>query len=383
MARFEAIAESVQRIYEAAPERDGWNTVMSSVASAVRCQQIAFFVHDALKQRTTFITGLGISQQGLAGFVAAGSGKLPPWFHTVPVGKLSPRSAMWADNDYVRTDFYNTTIRPIDCFYGGLLPLSRQSRSQVYLGVGRLAGDSDYDPDDVAAGELLAPHVAAAWRLRERFEHCAAIGDAAYSVLDRLETGLILVDAGMRTVFVNARAEAIGRARDGLILRKSGIAAGLPDDTRALHRAVASALALHEPGVSAEAVAQSGETQRLCLTRRLGPPLVATVVPIKPSQVALTTSAPLAGILIVEPERPPRIDAALLAEAFGLAPREAELAVALASGLDLTQAAATLGIAVGTARWYLKRIQEKTETRRQAELVALVLHGFSHRVRPN
>jgi DNA-binding CsgD family transcriptional regulator len=382
MARSEAIVESVRRIYAAFPERDGWNTVMSTMASAARCPQITFFVHDIVRQRTTFMTGVGISSPGLAAFAAASSGNLPDWRHGIPIARLMPRSRMWADEDYVRTDFYNMAVRPLDVFYGGLMPLIRGARSHVYLGVGRLAGDRDYDDEDVAAAELLAPHVAGAWRLRALLERSAALSGAACAILDRLEIGLILVDEDMRTFFVNARAETIARAQDGLVLRKSGLAAGRLDETRALHRAVAAALALQEADAGAETVARSGETMSLCLGRRLGAPLIATVVPIAPQQFGLTTSAGrLAGIFIVEPERPPRINVARLAEAYGLARREADLAAALARGIDLAEAAASLGIGIGTARGYLKRVLEKTETRRQAELVALILRGFSHPVR--
>lgn len=384
MARSEAIVQSVRRIYEALPEADGWNTVMSAAARAARCQQITFFVHDTRRERTTFMTGLGISQHGLAGFAAAGSGKLPAWRHAIPLGRLMPRSHMWSDGDYVRTDFYNMAVRPMDSFYGGLMPLIREPRAHVYLGVGRLTGDRDYDAEDIAAAELLAPHIATAWRLRERLAHSAALGNAAHAVLDRLETGLVLVDAEMRVVFANARAEAIGREHDGLLLRRSGLAASLPHETRALHRAIAAAQAMHEAGASTETVARSGETLRLCLSRRLRPPLIATVVPIRAAQVALPAPVPaLAGVFVVEPERRPAVDAALLAEAFGLARREAQLAAALARGLDLAQAAASLGIGIGTARWYLKRVLEKTETRRQAELVGLILRGFCSAVAGN
>jgi len=57
---------------------------------------------------------------------------------------------------------------------------------------------------------------------------------------------------------------------------------------------------------------------------------------------------------------------------FDLSPAEAKLAVHLAEGRTVTQAAITSGITVKTARSYLERLFQKMGVRRQAELVALL-----------
>ena len=57
---------------------------------------------------------------------------------------------------------------------------------------------------------------------------------------------------------------------------------------------------------------------------------------------------------------------------FDLAPAEARLAAALASGKSLTTVAAQQGIKVSSARTYLAQIFRKTGTHQQSELVALL-----------
>jgi DNA-binding CsgD family transcriptional regulator len=59
-------------------------------------------------------------------------------------------------------------------------------------------------------------------------------------------------------------------------------------------------------------------------------------------------------------ERPP---AAALAQAFTLTAAEARLAAGLAAGATRRDYAKAAGIAYETARWHLKRIYDKTETR--------------------
>jgi DNA-binding CsgD family transcriptional regulator len=70
-------------------------------------------------------------------------------------------------------------------------------------------------------------------------------------------------------------------------------------------------------------------------------------------------------------EQPLRLDAQLR-ELFGLTAAEARLASRLAAGDCLETVADELGVAYETARNQLKAIFAKTETHRQAELVALL-----------
>ena len=57
---------------------------------------------------------------------------------------------------------------------------------------------------------------------------------------------------------------------------------------------------------------------------------------------------------------------------FRLTPAEARLAARLACGESLEEASERLAVSLGTARNQLKAIFTKTETNRQAELVALL-----------
>ena len=62
-----------------------------------------------------------------------------------------------------------------------------------------------------------------------------------------------------------------------------------------------------------------------------------------------------------------------LCQWWGLTNAEAELTVKLARGQSLEAIAAERGVALSTARSQLRSVFGKTQTKRQAELVALVL----------
>jgi DNA-binding CsgD family transcriptional regulator len=89
---------------------------------------------------------------------------------------------------------------------------------------------------------------------------------------------------------------------------------------------------------------------------------------------------PCVVIFITEPDAPPEIDREALADSYRLSPREAEIATLLATGVAPETIAEHLSLTVGTVRFYLKRVFEKTGARSQAAVVALG-RGFIRRGR--
>jgi DNA-binding CsgD family transcriptional regulator len=82
-------------------------------------------------------------------------------------------------------------------------------------------------------------------------------------------------------------------------------------------------------------------------------------------------------LFLFDPERDvtPRME--LVAMDFGVSAREAEIAVLISMGLELSGVATRLSISIHAARTHLKSLYGKTGIRSQAELVRRVLSGPS------
>lgn len=78
-------------------------------------------------------------------------------------------------------------------------------------------------------------------------------------------------------------------------------------------------------------------------------------------------------VLAIDPERRTACDRRLFEIAFGLSRAEAGVAAALLEGLDAKAVSARLHVSHETVRTHLKRIFDKTGTRRQAELLLVLL----------
>jgi DNA-binding CsgD family transcriptional regulator len=95
-------------------------------------------------------------------------------------------------------------------------------------------------------------------------------------------------------------------------------------------------------------------------------------------QLLTAGEIPSAIILIGDPEAELAPDTGELQRCFALTPAEARFASILMAGKRLAEAAAELRVTMHTARTHLKRILSKTGTRRQGELIHLLLGSFAH-----
>jgi DNA-binding CsgD family transcriptional regulator len=101
--------------------------------------------------------------------------------------------------------------------------------------------------------------------------------------------------------------------------------------------------------------------------------LVAFVTPLRlfPTPSFEEGSA-IAALFVTDPDEAVHADADALRAVWGLTRAEAKIAAALASGHSLRDVADERGITLNTARWHLKHILAKTETRTQAGLARLL-----------
>ena len=114
---------------------------------------------------------------------------------------------------------------------------------------------------------------------------------------------------------------------------------------------------------------------RFCVSRPSGRrPFALLIAPLSPDvTLAAQHQAPAALILITDLERQPKVLGRRLVDLFGLTPAEACLAVALVAGKRLEDIAEERGVRMPTLRTQLRAILDKTGTRRQADLMRLIV----------
>lgn len=188
---------------------------------------------------------------------------------------------------------------------------------------------------------------------------------ASQQVLDRLASGVVLLDRSTKVLFANRAARVIAAKRDGLVV----------GDTLRADQAQASA-ALKDAIEKAIYAAPGRETGQTCLSlpRPSGKrELMAIVCPLPATPEAGATATPAAALFIGDPEQPPPLSPDRLCALFGLTNTEAEVAQALANGKRPADIAAERSVSSTTVAFHMRNLFQKTGVSRQADLIALIL----------
>jgi DNA-binding CsgD family transcriptional regulator len=184
----------------------------------------------------------------------------------------------------------------------------------------------------------------------------APVAAALKAFVDHLDQGVALADSYGRVLFLNRAAQAIVRGSH-LRLANGRLCASESSRSLALGKLIADCVA-----TGSEGWLRLGSEEDTLL-------IAANTFP----QGGEADADPIVLLRLIDPVTPrPSAKQALQAQ-FGLTPAEAALALDMLAGNDLAACAARRGIKLNTARAHLRRLFEKTETRRQAALMRLLL----------
>ena len=220
---------------------------------------------------------------------------------------------------------------------------------------------------EIEAFAAFRPHLSRALRIQGRVAALEQESSSAWAAIEDASFGIVVLTADRRIWRCNREAERI-MAEGGEIDGQGGrLAARRAIDNAALQRLIAGAVE------TAHGRGRDGGGS-MALAKRAGArPYAVLVAPVPESAPSLSLAGPAVVVLLTDPDHAPETPAQLLRRVYGLTRKEAQLALALAGGASLADAAESLRIAEGTARCHLAAIFARTGIHRQAELVRLIL----------
>lgn len=291
--------------------------------------------------------------------------------YSVPVGQVIRGPEVVPLDEFDGSVIYNEFFRAQGIYHLLAGILFRHGRQKADLSLFRPSHCPDFDDDAHRFLTTLVPHIQRAaqthWRIAALQNRIAA--DVA--AFDQLSSAVFLVDGGGRVLFANRAGEALLNEGDGLTDRNGNLAAATTIDTRALRQLIA--------GASRTARGDGTDAGgALALARPSGRrPLSALVSPLRRVGFGLEGGEVSAIVFVSDPEceTAPSVD--VLRTLYGLTAAEARLAAALAGGAALKDYADEAAITLNTARWTLKQVFAKTETKSQADLIRLLLKSLT------
>ena len=260
--------------------------------------------------------------------------------------------------------FFREWIAPQNIAYAAGCIVMREGDHLTEFFVQRTPQQPPFTRQEMAGLNRLVPHLQRAIQMQQRFMDLQIGQHYLGAALDKLVVPAILLNETGRIAFANASATATLKQRDylwndggRLTFRHSALTHTFNVE---LHRAIR--------------ISQGEELELdgVVMLPRVGqPPLTLMVTPLR---VPLGTRSSGAALLFMfDRQASPAVTAGIVRSLFGLTDAEAGLAVALCSGMSLDDVAGERGVSIHTTRAQLKSIFAKTGTKRQADLVSLLL----------
>ncbi len=279
------------------------------------------------------------------------------------------RARVLADDEYENSALYTEVLKAARIWHviGGIV--AGDKVTVAALGFYRPREKDAFTDAEIERFRALAPHVGAAVRIQQKIAALELrLADAA-EVLDRLPLGVLLVDGRGRIITMNRGAKRIVAQNDGLRADAARVCrADVAAERDKLAKLIASA-------ANRESVEGSPPGGAVKLTRPSGKRALSVLVAplIGTGQAAGLRRGAI--LYVRDSETTGRTPLRVLADAYGLTDSEARLLSALMDGIRLEDAASELRVSVNTVKTHLQNIFRKTDTRRQSELLSLVLTG--------
>lgn len=289
---------------------------------------------------------------------------------TAPIGTVLQSNQFPGYEGRHKTEFFNDYQKPQDIEHVCGSVLARNNDFTIQFGAQRGKCSRDFGRGESDFLQTVLPHLVRAVQMRQLLGEASRQQALAEAALHQLRLGVLLTDAQARPLFVNRMAEQqIAASNGALSLSFCGLKTRNPDDATRLCRLVADASST----TAGKGLGAGGEMRIACGD---GSFLQLCVVPLSRECLDSGSAAPSAraAIFIACPDSI-HLPWRRVAICYGLTQMEAKLAVQLAGGVSLEEVAKHLGISIHTARTHLKAVFAKTGTRRQPELVAMLLQG--------
>ena len=370
MREAEELSRVIGEVYDASLDPALWPHAIESICGYVGAASASLHSQDSVTRATDALFWWGRASTAPHYFkiYLDKYGKINPIFPGVVFFDLELPVAVpdvISCEEFVRTRFFQEWLAPQSLMDGLFSNLEKGATSCALFTAMRHAAQGPVDDRMRRRFELITPHVRRAMLIGKVIDlhrvEAAALADS----LDELASGLFIVDSNGRIIHANLSAHRL-IAEASLLRAPNGRIAALDLQSRNLLDVFTAAKA-GDAAVGKKGIAMP-------LTARTGERYVAHVLPLtsgarrKAGVSYAATAAMFIRKAALDLPSPPEA----LASQFKLTPAEVRVLFAIVEIGGVPEVAPVLGIADQTVKSHLHHIYEKTETKRQADLVKLV-----------
>ncbi len=361
-------SELLGAIYQGPLEPVPWKTALELLRTYLRANYVTLMLRPPSPDRE----GLMVNAAGDAPITRQAEYNkyyyaLDP-FIDLPPGRVFVADELTGQGKWRETEFYKQFLKPLDILYALGADIVTEDGIHCRFRASRPHRERPFSSRDKALCAAMLPHLKRAVVLHSQLNLIDSERRLYAGTIDRMLVGTVILDETGAVMKSNAVADEMLREGDGLRLVGGVLRAENSTDNRELQRLIKRAMAGPGEGGS-PAVAEA-----ISITRKAGRSKLGVVVRSVPqADWPEGNRNPAVALLIRDPDRRTEASRETVRRLFDLTPAEAALALALADGLTLDEAADRLAIRKNTARAHLRSIFAKIGVSRQTTLVRMLL----------
>jgi DNA-binding CsgD family transcriptional regulator/PAS domain-containing protein len=287
-------------------------------------------------------------------------------FVNQPLDRVFAVDDIMTSTEWEHSAYFKAFCGPNDVYHVMGADISTPDGGKLRFRITRPKRSPNFSADERALCSMFLPHLRRALQLHNLLDRSESLSELYSQAISRLSVATLVLDESGSVLRVNPVAQEILARSDGLKLVGGRLEATYPSDNRELQRLIRGAFSPDAPK-SAEAMS---------VTRPSGLVNLGVVVESIPSlDWAEEKGQPAALVYIRDASSKSLASEVVTKQLFNLTKAETALAMELANGLSLEEAAEVLNIRRNTARAHLRSIFSKTGVRRQTELVRILLNS--------
>lgn len=368
MAGERGMPELLEQLYAAVAEPQLWPQALDHLSTWLNCRTSQLLVWDR-KSNSVLMSQTNPGAEDANAAYVAYYGRINP--HVDLVDRLGPGKFVAMERHFGeafvrKSEFYQDFYLRFGYRYllsGTMHPSPERFSTFAFH---RTPEQGAWRNADLSRAHAVMAHLQRVIQLVLRFEDLEHRNAAGEQALDAIACGVVALDARGHILIANREARRIIDHGGVFRATRTGLACLRPSDDLILQQAIR--------GACATGCGQAGGSGgALSLARPDGQRNFAVLVaPLPPRLPVFGIVRAVAIVFLTDPELKAEPTADWLLRLFGLTPTEAKVAVALAEGLSVEEISAVHATTRNTVRTQVQSILEKTQTKRQAQLVSLL-----------
>lgn len=292
-------------------------------------------------------------------------------FVDLPTGKVVTLDEFIGAEAFLQSAYYQKFLKPLGVRHILGADLTQGGAFNARLRVTRDDDQAEFNEQEKQLTQLILPHLEQAILLHAKLAQTEMHKLVYADAIEHLAMGCFILDEQTKVLHMNDAAQRFLAEKQGLRLASQRLQVGDRNQNLAFRELLDEVLQAHknqQPSmVKAFRFSPSGFDNDLGLLVR----------PLPVVNSSETNDNPCVAIFISDPHSRRQASAPVLAQLFGFTPAEAQLALLLANGCSLDEAASELGVTRNTAKSHLSSIFSKTGVTRQPKLVQLILKSVA------